>query len=181
VQDFIAYVRKVRPGVVEGVRERVPPEILRVLDEALPTGWLSIECSRHWVAEFVRQVGTRDAAELVADFTQHWTLRSPVLKGLAESMIRMNRIRPETVMRMLPRALHMSYRDFFTAKLFELHAHSAVLALEDLAPEVLDTPEYFVLFSGILDGTLRLVRRPGKVELVLDRHHKVARYALTWT
>ncbi|HEY6561906.1 MAG TPA: hypothetical protein VI072_31775 [Polyangiaceae bacterium] len=181
VLDFTAYLRKARPGVVEGILDRVPAECRRVLNDALPTSWISIEHSRHWVAGFVRAVGAPEARELTAEFTQQWVLRSPFLKSLAETMIRLKGISPETVIRVLPRALDATYRDFFKARLVELHPGRAIIALEELAPELLDTPEYFVLFSGGMEGTLRFMRRPGQVELTVDHRRRVARYSLSWT
>lgn len=177
----MAYLRRVRPGVAEGILARVPADCRRVLDDALPTSWISIEHSRHWVAEFVRVVGAAEARELAADFTQQWVLRSPFLKSLAETLIRLKRVSPETVIRMVPRALHISYRDFFNARLVELHPGRAIIALEELAPELLDTPEYFVLLSGGMEGTLRFVRHPGQVQLTVDHRRRVAHYSLSWT
>ncbi len=151
-----------------------------MLDDALPTSWISIEYSRHWVVEFVRTVGVADARELAADFTQHYVLRSPFLKALAETMIRLKGISPETVIRLLPRALHISYRDFFNVRVVELLHERAIIVFEDLAPELLDTPKYFALFTGALEGTLRFVRRPGRAELALDPKQRVAHYSLSW-
>ena len=95
VLDFMAYLRKTRPGLVESIFERMPQESQRALTDAVPTSWLSIEHSRLWVADFVREVGATDAQELAADFTHHWILRSPVLKALVQSMIRLKGIGPE--------------------------------------------------------------------------------------
>lgn len=161
--------------------DQIPEASRQTLNDALPTSWISIEHSRYWVVGFVNAVGVADARELAADFTRQWVLRSPFLKSLAETMIRLKGISPETVIRLLPRALHISYRDFFNARLVELLDGRALLALEDLAPELIDTPEYFVLLTGGMEGTLRFMRRPGRVELTLDPKRRVARYSLFWT
>jgi hypothetical protein len=181
VIDFVSYLRSTIPGCAERVFAQLPPESRSALDGSLPTDWLGVEHSRRWVQAFVDDVGPERAREAFADFMKGWVVRSPLLKPLTEAVIRISGLSPAAAIRVMPRALAVSYRDFFEPRVLEIDEHRAVLLLESLAPEVVACPAYLVCFSGIFEGVIRFTGRRGSVAVTLSSDQTSARCEFTWS
>ena len=179
VIDFVSYLRTTIPGCAERVLARIPPDSQQACEHALPTDWLSVEHSRRWTQAFVAEVGPERAREAFADFIEGWIVRSPLLKPLAEAVIRISGMSPAAVIRVIPRALAISYRDFFEPRVLEIEDRRAVVLLESLAPEVASCPAYLVVFSGIFEGAIRFAGRGGKVTVTLEGN-STARCVFEW-
>jgi hypothetical protein len=181
VIDFVAYLKTALPGVAERVLAKMPPATQNAYASAIPTDWLSVDHSRRWIQGFVDDVGPERAREAFADFMAGWIVRSPLLKPLAEAVMRISGATPAAAIRVIPRALSFSYRDFFEGRVLEIGDARAVVVLESLAPEVAACPGYLVAFSGIFEGVIRFTGRRGTVEVTLNDEGTAARCVFDWS
>lgn len=165
--------------VHDEVVARIPEASLDAIVNTGRTGWIPIEHDHHLPDALVAVLGNKATAALVAEAVLQHT-EAPILKTMISGAIRLFGLNPASLVKVLPRAWSLVYRDFFTLEVVDREDTSASLKLIDIHPEVFRYPNYFVTWDGIFDGIFALTKADGMHRLALDEETRSGTWRLEW-
>lgn len=176
-RDALHYLDRYRPGATQEARGHIPPESLRIIEESASTAWIPIEHDRHVPRSVVAVFGEQEAVRCFAEFLPSH-LESPLLRSILHGTRRMFGLSPGSFVGVAPRAWQLVYRDCMTLRVLDRGRNGAVLAMEDIAPEIMAESAYFISFEGFFSGFFGLCGVEGEVELTVEsaRNEAVIRF-----
>ena len=107
-------------GLYAKVRAQVPAADLEVLDNMRPTDWIAASHSRPVILDgIIRELGPR-ATELWVSLVGTRLLRTPLLGGFFDMLVRLGGMTPSRFLKSLPRGWGKAYRDWGEPEVTEL-------------------------------------------------------------
>ncbi len=176
---MMIFADSVREGLTAALRAQVPEHVLARLDEALPSGWMPISESRYLVQAVVNELGP-DATTLWRRYFSEHYVRTPALRTFATAAVRLLGLSPNAFLRIFRRGFESAFRGVASVDVTETDARSAVVRFEDVAPIMLEHPQYFLVFEGSFEGILDVAAATGTVEHQVDRGRRVVEFDVRW-
>ncbi|NLY94096.1 MAG: hypothetical protein GXY23_08700 [Myxococcales bacterium] len=165
-QQAFEYLASFEPDALARVRAEVPDEIIKAIESAPPTSFLPLSLDGLLVRGIVRGLGEERAERFWRSFVvEH--VRTPALKPLIDTAVRLFGVNPGTFFWALAKGLDQSYRDFGKKDL-ERDTGFARFTLSDFHPELLRFPEYFVALRAICGAMIDLARADWSLESSVD-------------
>jgi hypothetical protein len=178
-QEVLSSLDEHTPGLSERVRARIPAESLAVIDRTAATGWIPVEHDR-WIPQAtIEELGEVDAVAYLRSFLGGH-MRTPLLRAILDGAIRMFGMSPGSIVRMLPRAWSLIFRDQCRVEIEARDAHSARVVLHDVAPEVIEWSAYPISFRAFMLGIIDLVDAEGEVTMEIDVARRRLVYSMRW-
>jgi hypothetical protein len=178
--DFLDYLEGARPGARARVLARIPePERSQIVN-CPKAGWIPFECDHHIPTGLIAELGRSDA-EAVWRASLSQIVRSPLLNGLLELMIKLSGLSMHSAVKMYCRGFEAAYRDVAVPRIAAARDREVVLQLDDVTPMIAQYPDYLVTFQAIMGGLFDLVgQRHGRLDFSYqpDRARIVATF--TW-
>src|SRR5690606_7911229 len=110
-QQALAALPKFAPDADARVRALVPAEVLHEIESSAPSAYLPLAVDAHLVEGIVSGLGEHDAERFWRGFVvEH--VRTPGLKPLIDTAVRLFGVSPGTFFWALTKGLDQSYRDF---------------------------------------------------------------------
>ena len=178
-QDALAYADQFSPGATAKIRELIPPESLRVIDQATRTGWIPVEHDRHVPASTIEVLGEARAVECWREFLRSH-LKAPLFRTVIDASIRLFGLSPATLAKITPRIFPLAYKDFCVVR-SRAEEDMAELVLDEVHPEVADVAAYPVSFRAFFYGFLDICGVDGTVEVRPEPERDVIRARLHWS
>ncbi len=177
--DTLAYLDVYRPGSREQVLERMPPDVRDRFVNASRTEWLPYERDRHFVEAIVEVFGRHGAVDFVrSSVERHFD--SALLSTVVHGAMRLFGLNPSGLLRMLPRAWPMVYRNVAKPRIVEYTSNTCTVVFEEFHPGMLESSGYQASVEGLLWGVLDVCKRDGEVHFEVDPAHRQIRAEVRW-
>jgi hypothetical protein len=163
-----------RPGTRDRVRD-LAPEQVAAIEASIPSAYLPLSVDGPFVMSLVKTLGEEEAERFWRGFVVGH-VRSPGLRPIIDTAVRLFGVNPGTFFWALTKGLDQSYRDFGVKRL-ERDASFARFTLSDVHPEVMRYPAYFVCLRAVCGAMIDLARS----SWTLDTHLDAARSIFTAT
>ena len=161
------------------VLARLPPQLLQEVEEAARVAWLPIE---HDVA-----LTEAIAAELGRDALRAWSrdgfLRSadsPILAPMIRSVRAIFGITPHSILRRVPYAWPLLFRDCGTMEYAEAGDRAASLVLRGAPAVITRSAAYLDGMSGGLEAAVILGGQRGRAQVVGEDGARTVRFSFSW-
>ena len=171
-QDTMAFLDRWRPGLRDEVLAHVPPESLARIRESGRTGWVEIEHDVTFVDAIVETMGHADAVAVIrASVQSHFS--GALLATLVRGAQRIFGMTPTGLMKMVPRAWPMVYKNFGQVTFSTRTPNHGVLTVHDAHPLAYTADGYLAswegIFAGIVDVGTRQQAEAVRVHIEIDQ------------
>jgi hypothetical protein len=177
--ELLAHLNEFQAGLYVRVRSHVPADDLEVLDNMRPTDWVLASHSRPVIDGIVRELGPR-ATELWISLTGARLLRTPLLGGFFDMLVRLGGMSPQRFIKSLPRGWGNAYRDWGEPHVTELGEREASVEFTDVAPYLFEHRQHWVAIEGVLVGLVNVANEKGTAEMHYDPVNRRVRATVRW-
>jgi hypothetical protein len=177
---MLEFVELRSPGARERVLARLPAETRDYLLSCPTAGWIPIELDRNIPAAMLAEFGR---AEMLAIYraSLSYHVRSPLLNGLLESMLRLLGISMASAGKLYVRGFKAAYRDMAEPSAELLGPRHLQIVLDDIAEAAIDHEGYLTSFEGIMLGLFEVANEPGgTLDFTVDRRARRIVADLRW-
>ena len=179
-RDNANFVEVYRPGALAEIRAGIPPESLDAIDSTPGFSWLDFEHD-HWLMDGAMSLLGREDAVACWRQSIGQLIEKPLLRNFVEGSLRLFGARPGKLIKMLPKAWTLAYRDFCTPVFELLSDDSAEIRFENIAPEAFASEGYLHCWHGICLGIFDLEKpQEGRVRFEIDAERAQALATFTW-
>jgi hypothetical protein len=177
--ELLAHMNEFQTGLYAKVRSHVPAEDLEVLDKMRPTDWVAASHSRPVIDGIIRELGPR-ATELWVSLVGTRMLRTPLLGGFFDMLVRLGGMSPTRFIKSLPRGWGNAYRDWGEPHVTELGEREAAVEFVDVAPYLFEHRQHWVAIEGVLIGLVNVANEKGGAEIHYDPANRRVRATVRW-
>jgi hypothetical protein len=177
--ELLAHMNEFQAGLYAKVREHVPAADLEVLDNMRPTDWVAASHSRPVIDGIIRELGPH-ATELWISLVGSRLLRTPLLGGFFDMLVRLGGMTPSRFLKSLPRGWGNAYRDWGDPQVTELGERQAVVDFVGVAPYLFEHRQHWVAVEGALLGLVHVGNEKGEAELTYDPAKSRVRATVRW-
>lgn len=179
-RDNANFVDVYRPGALAEIRATIPPDSLDAIDRTSGISWLEFEHD-HWLMDGTMAVLGREDAVDCWHRSIGQLIEKPLLRNFTEGSLRLFGAKPGKLLKMLPKAWTLAYRDFCTPTFELLSEHSAEIRFENVAPQAFESEGYLHCWHGICLGVFDLEKpKDGAVEFTIERDRSLATARFSW-
>lgn len=177
--ELLAHMNEFQTGLHGKVRSHVPAADLEVLDGMRPTDWVAASHSRPVIDGIIHELGPK-ATELWVSLVGARMLRTPLLGGFFDMLVRLGGMSPARFIKSLPRGWGNAYRDWGEPHVTELDERQALVEFVDVAPYLFEHRQHWVAIEGVLIGLVNVANEKGEAELHFDPEHRRVRANVRW-
>lgn len=177
--ELLAHMNEFQAGLYAKVRSQVPAADLAVLDKMRPTDWVPASHSRPVIDGIVRELGPR-ATELWVSLVGARLLRTPLLGGFFDMLVRLGGMSPGRFLKSLPRGWGNAYRDWGEPQVTELVERQACFEFVDVAPYLFEHRQHWVAIEGVLIGLVNVANERGEAALSFDPDNRRVLATVRW-
>jgi hypothetical protein len=177
--ELLAHMNEFQTGLYAKVRAHVPAADLEVLDKMRPTDWVAASHSRPVIDGIIAELGPR-ATELWVSLVGARMLRTPLLGGFFDMLVRLGGMSPARFLKSLPRGWGNAYRDWGEPHVTELGEREALVEFVDVAPYLFEHRQHWVAVEGVLIGLVNVANEKGEAELRYDPANQRVHATVRW-
>lgn len=178
---MLSFTDVYRPGAMRQIRDRVPPESLRLIDSTAGIAWLGIEHD-HWLMDGTIAVLGVDDAVACWHRGMEMMVGRPLLRPLVEGAQRLFFGQPGEMIALIRSGWGLAYRDFCTPRHERLGTTASRIVFDEVAPEAFASPGYLHCWHGICRGILDLEKTADhRVGFEIDEDGGRAIATFTWS
>ncbi len=177
-QDALRLLDEFEPDATARARARIPAGSLEVIDRTAALGWVPIEHDHHIPAAIVATLGPRADAYFGGLVDRQ--LNTPLLRSTLTATRRLLGLSPAALVRAVPLAWPVVYRDFGSVKVLPQRGHRARLAMSREVPEVFEHDAYITSFRSFFGGFFTMCETQGVVEVEAAPQAARIDFTLTW-
>lgn len=177
--ELLAHMNEFQTGLYAKVRSHVPAEDLAVLDSMRPTDWVAASHSRPVIDGIIAELGSH-AIELWVSLVGARMLRTPLLGGFFDMLVRLGGMSPARFIKSLPRGWGNAYRDWGDPQVSELGEREALVEFVDVSPYLFEHRQHWIAVEGVLIGLVNVANEKGEAVLDHDPHHRRVRATVRW-
>ena len=179
-QDFWVYLDEFQPGSREGVRARLSPEVLGLLEHSARTAWIPIAADGQFVDAIVAELGEKRAEDCWRTYTARF-VQSGLLKAVFEGAVRLFGLTVGSMAKFAPKGWIQSYRGVGEMKVKMEGTNRAIVTVEGLHDEFLCRDGYFIMLRGIFRGIHDLADAEDRMEFSVDREGRCVTAVFVWS
>lgn len=165
--ELLAHMNEFEAGLLQRVRTHVPDEDLEILDHMRPTDWIPASRSRAVIDGIIAELGPR-ATRLWVSLVGARMVRTPLLGGFFDMLVRLGGMSPERFIKSLPRGWGNAYRDWGEPEVVEMGEAHARIEFTAVAPYLFEHRQHWIAVEGVLLGLIDVGNRKGEAELEFD-------------
>jgi hypothetical protein len=177
--ELLAHMNEFQAGLYDKVRAHVPAADLAVLDNMRPTDWIDASHSRPVIDGIIRELGPR-ATELWISLVGARLLRTPLLGGFFDMLVRLGGLTPSRFLKSLPRGWGNAYRDWGEPQVTELGERHVAVEFIRVAPYLFEHRQHWVAVEGALLGLVNVGNEKGEAELSYDPANQRVTATVRW-
>ena len=177
--ELLGHLNEFEPGLYPRVRAHVPAEDLEVLDKMRPTDWIAASHSRPVIDGIIHELGPR-AVDLWVSLIGARMLRTPLLGGFFDMLVRLGGMSPSRFIKSLPRAWGNAYRDWGEPTVTELGEREAMVEFVGVAPYLFEHRQHWIALEGVLIGLAKMAEQKGEVSMVYDPANQRVQASVRW-
>jgi hypothetical protein len=177
--ELLAHMNEFQTGLYAKVRAEVPAGDLAVLDKMRPTDWVPASHSRPVIDGIIRELGPR-ATELWVSLVGARLLRTPLLGGFFDMLVRLGGMSPTRFLKSLPRGWGNAYRDWGEPQVTELGERQASVEFIGVAPYLFEHRQHWVAIEGVLIGLVNVANERGEAALSFDPDNARVSASVRW-
>lgn len=177
--ELLAHMNEFQTGLYAKVRAHVPAADLAVLDNMRPTDWVLASHSRPVIDGICRELGPH-ATELWISLVGTRMLRTPLLGGFFDMLVRLGGMSPSRFLKSLPRGWGNAYRDWGDPQVTELSERSASVDFIGVAPYLFEHRQHWVAIEGVLIGLVNVANEKGEAVLTYDPDNARVQAVVRW-
>ncbi len=179
-RDTLDFTDIYRPGARAEIRSGIPAASLDAIDNTLAVCWLAYEHD-HWLMDRTLAVlGQPDAVECWRRSIAN-IIERPLLRGFVDGAMRIFGPRAGKLIKLIPKAWPIAYRDFCVPGFHSLEEGRAELRFEQIAPEAFRSPGYIHCWHGICAGIFDLEKpENGKLQFEIHEDQSLAIARFSW-
>ena len=152
-QDTIAFLDAYEPGLHARVEAHVGEEAIAKLTHHGRTGWIPLEHDIVFLDGLIDLLGEREArAFFRQSVAQHF--KSPLLRTLVSGAERIFGMTPHGLVKLIPRAWPMVYKDIGSPSLEKMSDTHAIVHVRDANPALAASPGYMCAWTGVFEGVV---------------------------
>jgi hypothetical protein len=156
-----------------------PTETLDALEGGSRMAWFPIEHD-HWVVDGIIGVLGREQAIRLWRASVPDIVDKPLLRTFVSGMLRVLGDDPARIIGLFPKAWPLIYEGFSELTLNTESSTQVTVVFDQLAPQLRTYPNYFVSWTGIVQGLLELAHVEAEVELTIAPDVRSARARCSW-
>ena len=180
MKDSLEFLDDFRPGFEATIRARVPDESLAAIDDALPTDWIPGPHTRAVIDAVVEELGRDEAPTLWRELVSRKMIRSPLIRGLVQTVSALGGQSPKTLLKALPRGWRNAYRDFGRPKIVSSNRGEMDLVFEGVPAYLFHYRQHWVAIEGVLLGLVKTGGGEGRVSLRFEPEERSVYALVTW-
>jgi hypothetical protein len=177
--ELLAHMDEFQAGLYGKVRAHTPAADLEVLDKMRPTDWVLASHSRPVIDGIIHELGPR-ATELWVSLVGTRMLRTPLLGGFFDMLVRLGGMSPSRFIKGLPRGWGNAYRDWGEPHVTELGEREASVEFVDVAPYLFEHRQHWVAIEGVLIGLVNVANEKGEAQLHYEPANRRVRANVHW-
>src|SRR5690606_16365096 len=105
------------------------------------------------------------ASELWISLVGARMLRTPLLGGFFDMLVRLGGMSPARFIKSLPRGWGNAYRDWGDPQVSELGEREALVEFTDVSPYLFEHRQHWIAVEGVLIGLVNVANEKGEAEL----------------
>jgi len=177
--ELLAHMNEYQTGLYAEVRGHVPASDLEVLDSMRPTDWVAASHSRPVIDGIIHELGPR-ATDLWVSLVGTRLLRTPLLGGFFDMLVRLGGMSPTRFIKSLPRGWGNAYRDWGDPVVTELDDRKAQVDFVNVPPYLFEHRQHWIAVEGALIGLVNVANEKGEAELHYDPDNRRVRADVRW-
>jgi hypothetical protein len=177
--ELLAHMNEFQTGLYAKVRAQVPAADLTVLDKMRPTDWVLASHSRPVIDGIIHELGPR-STELWVSLVGARLLRTPLLGGFFDMLVRLGGMSPTRFLKSLPRGWGNAYRDWGDPQVTELGERQASVEFTEVAPYLFEHRQHWVAIEGVLIGLVNVANEKGEALLTYEPDKRRVQADVRW-
>jgi hypothetical protein len=178
-QGTITFLDTYRPGSRAAFEKHVPPGYVDEVFSYGSAGWIPLEVDC-WIGRgIIKVLGVEEMKRLMVRYsTQH--LDSPLLAGLVKTSISLLGPGPGSLIKWMPKAMPLVFRDAFRIIIEELGPSRARVRYDVLSDVFLNEPGYPVVIECAIRSIFAFTKATGDVKVTRDLERRTYTVEAEW-
>jgi hypothetical protein len=178
-KDYLDFLARFHPAVHRHVKVTVPQEILDLIENGVRTDWIPVELDGQYVDAVFKFMGHDAMKAASRQFLAQTLIKSPMMRSLFDGALRVFGVNAGSLLKVLPSGFRQSYQDAFELRI-DRGDREALVAFEDIAPELLHFPAYAVIWEGLFLGIYDLAKAEPQLEFKVLRGARRVEARFRW-
>lgn len=180
VQSTLSAIDELDAALGARVRERLPAESRRAIEDASGIAWLPIARDVEVTEALFEAAGPARAREIFRRNLAS-TFEAPVLRTLIQGGLKLLGTSPGRLLSWSPRVYTLLFRDAGEICFVEEGRNAGRIEMRDLPPELVARREYFEGSAAAISAVFDLLRTKGEVRLdAIDPVRRSASFRIEW-
>jgi hypothetical protein len=178
-RDYFDFFERAYPALHRHLKETLPPEVLERIEKGLRTDWIPVTLDVQFVDAVVAYLGVEGTKKACRRFVVEALVKSPMMRELFDGVVRLFGVSIGGFLRIVPPALGQSYQDSMTL-IVERGKQDTLVIFDDIAPELLRSPSYGIIWEGIFLGLYDLAKVPPQLDFKISRAQRRMEARFRW-
>jgi hypothetical protein len=167
-RDSFQFYSREYPELYRHLLRSLPADVLAILQSGARTGWVLVEVDVLYVDAVLQFLGREPMKAALRRFIGGTLVKQPILRSVIQGVTALFGVGVGPLLRAVPPGMDQSYRESFALRA-EHRASEAHFVFDDIAPELLRSEAYFVVWEAAFLALYDLARAQPRVELRADR------------